>query len=103
VFLWGAASMEETASRRNNLPLLFLHLGVTPTGGAGVDGPVISPISRSSEIRVWWSVVGTLVGGDRVDCCSCVWCLAVRRVDDGRRERSSSSTASDEVDGVEIW
>jgi hypothetical protein len=30
--------MEETAPRRNNLSLLFLHLGVAPTGGVGGRG-----------------------------------------------------------------
>jgi sugar porter (SP) family MFS transporter len=44
------------------------------------------------EIRVWWSAVGTLVGGDLVGCYSCVCCLAVRCVDDGRRRRSSSES-----------
>jgi hypothetical protein len=40
--------MEETASRRNNLPLLFLHPGVAPTGGIG--GQVAWSSRRSSDL-----------------------------------------------------
>jgi hypothetical protein len=32
---WGVASMEETVSHRNNLPMLFLYLNAAPTGGVG--------------------------------------------------------------------
>jgi hypothetical protein len=36
--------------------------------------------------------------------CWLMWlCLIVRRVDDGRRQRSSSLIALDEVDDIEIW
>jgi hypothetical protein len=55
---WDAASMEETALRRNKLPLLFLHLSAGPFRRRwGAGGPVISSISRSGEIRVWWSAL----------------------------------------------
>jgi hypothetical protein len=33
VFFWSVVLMKEMASYRNNLPLLFLYLGVAPTGG----------------------------------------------------------------------
>ena len=83
---WGVASIEETAPRRNNLPLLFLHLGVAPTGGVGgAGGPVVLPISGSGEIIVWWSSFGTLAGGGRVGCYSYVWCHAVECVNVGTR------------------
>jgi hypothetical protein len=35
VLSWGVASMEETISFRNNLPMLFLHLSVTSIGNVG--------------------------------------------------------------------
>jgi hypothetical protein len=53
--------------------------------------------------HVWWSADDTFAGGDRVSYCSCVWCLDVGRVDDGRWQRSSYSTASVEVENIRIW
>jgi hypothetical protein len=47
MFSWGAAFMEETASRWNKLPLLFLHLGVASSGG--VRGQVAQSSRRSSD------------------------------------------------------
>jgi hypothetical protein len=69
----------------------------------GPGGPIASQISGYDEIRVWWSAVGTLEGGGLVGNYSCVCCLTVGCANDGTRQRSSTSTTLDEVDGVWIW
>jgi hypothetical protein len=110
VLSWGAASMEEAAPRRNKLPQLFLYLSAAPFGD--VEGQVARSSRRSLEPTRFvfgggWSallraMIGALAGDGRVGNHSCVCCLAVGHVDDCMRRYSSSSTASDEVGGVEI-
>jgi hypothetical protein len=110
VLSWGAASMEETASRRNKLPQLFLYLSAAPSGDVG--GQVAWSSRRSLEPARFvfggrWSAllrvtIGTLAGDGCVGSRSCVYCLAVGHVDDGMRRYFSSSIASDKVGDVEI-
>jgi hypothetical protein len=68
VFARRAASMEETTSRRNNLSLLFLHLGVTPTDGVG------GQMARSSPRSL--DLVRFVSGGRRSALSSIVIVLA---------------------------
>jgi hypothetical protein len=92
--------MEEAAPRRNNLPLLFLHLGVAPTGGVG--GQVVWSSRRFLDLE-------RLVSGGW--CSALLWVtvaltaavmLAVACEDDGRRRWSSSSTESGEDGGAVV-
>jgi hypothetical protein len=85
VLSWGAACMQETASRQNNfVSALPLSRRRSNRWRWEAGGLVVSPVSRSGEICVWWSAFGTLTGDGLVGCCSCVCRLAVGCVDDGR-------------------
>jgi hypothetical protein len=85
--------MEDTSPRWNNLSMIFLHHGVSPTGGVEVQvTQFLDPVSfMSGGWRKARSLV--VVTSAALD----VWCLAVGRMDDDMRKCSSSSTALDEV------
>jgi hypothetical protein len=90
--------------RWNNLPLLFLYLGVALT--SGVEGQVAWSSRRSLDpTRLmsggWRSALSWVVV--LLAAVNCVCCPAAKRMDGSRWRRSSSSTTSDEGDDVWIW